>query len=375
MKTFFASAERLDGSLLEKEVGFVNDNPILTGLLHSVSGLLAVLNRQRQILALNESLLTALGVGDAHGVMGLRLGEAIHCVHSSEMPGGCGTSEHCSSCGAVIAMVSSLESNRPVERTCAVTVNSHAKKRDLYFRVRSVPVSYDDSRLLLLFIQDITYEQNLAVLERIFHHDLNGILHGLLMSSGLLSAKAGPDTRDLAGMVHKFASRLSTLVKMQQLLQKDVHDYHPTVGSFSVSQVMEELREIQASHPASKGKLLTLNAENPDLMVGTDFFLLVRILNNMVTNAMEASDAGDEVRVAISSLGGKILFSVWNRHCIPPEVAMRIFQRNFSTKPERGRGLGTYSMKLFGEEILGGSVDFQTSEAEGTVFRLALPMT
>jgi len=37
-----------------------------------------------------------------------------------------------------------------------------------------------------------------------------------------------------------------------------------------------------------------------------------------------------------------------------------------------GRGLGTFSMKLFGEEFLGAKVNFKTSELEGTVFSLRL---
>jgi sensor histidine kinase regulating citrate/malate metabolism len=52
---------------------------------------------------------------------------------------------------------------------------------------------------------------------------------------------------------------------------------------------------------------------------------------------------------------------------------MRIFQRNYSTKSDSGRGLGTYSMKLFGETYLGGKVDFTSSESEGTTFHLRLP--
>ncbi|MDR3555950.1 MAG: ATP-binding protein [Syntrophobacteraceae bacterium] len=37
-----------------------------------------------------------------------------------------------------------------------------------------------------------------------------------------------------------------------------------------------------------------------------------------------------------------------------------------------GRGLGAYSMKLFGEDILGGKVGFTSSEVDGTVFRFSL---
>ncbi len=69
-----------------------------------------------------------------------------------------------------------------------------------------------------------------------------------------------------------------------------------------------------------------------------------------------------------------IVFSVWNAKVIPVDVTHRIFQRYFSTKDEPGRGLGTYSMKFFGEHFLGGKVDFRTSHVEGTVFRLTMPL-
>ncbi|MHC4874743.1 MAG: ATP-binding protein [Planctomycetota bacterium] len=56
------------------------------------------------------------------------------------------------------------------------------------------------------------------------------------------------------------------------------------------------------------------------------------------------------------------------------DVKLRVFQRNFSTKADNGRGLGTFSMKLFGEKFLGGSVTFVSTEEEGTVFKLTLPL-
>ena len=55
------------------------------------------------------------------------------------------------------------------------------------------------------------------------------------------------------------------------------------------------------------------------------------------------------------------------------EAGSRIFQRNFSTKEQDGRGIGTFSMKLFGEKILGGQVSFTTSKTGGTTFKFAYP--
>lgn len=68
-----------------------------------------------------------------------------------------------------------------------------------------------------------------------------------------------------------------------------------------------------------------------------------------------------------------IRLRVWNAGAIPAAVQPRIFQRYFSTKSDSGRGHGTWAMKLFGEELLGGQVRFETSEASGTIFEIALP--
>ena len=70
-----------------------------------------------------------------------------------------------------------------------------------------------------------------------------------------------------------------------------------------------------------------------------------RVLTNMVKNALEAVGEGDTVRVWYECRDGKPAFMVWNLGMIPEKVTDRIFQRSFSTKSRRGRGLGTYSMK------------------------------
>lgn len=58
---------------------------------------------------------------------------------------------------------------------------------------------------------------------------------------------------------------------------------------------------------------------------------------------------------------------------MPEQVRLQVFQRSFSTKGEPGRGIGTYSIKLFGETYLGGRVSFSSQEPEGTTFTLVVP--
>jgi signal transduction histidine kinase len=104
----------------------------------------------------------------------------------------------------------------------------------------------------------------------------------------------------------------------------------------------------------------------------SDPALLSRVLTNLVKNALEASAVGEIVTLTCRSWGEFVEFSVHNPSVMPPEVRRQIFQRSFSTKGA-GRGLGTYSVKLLTERYLGGTVDFDSVEGEGTTFRARYP--
>lgn len=375
METHFAPAERSDADQLKVEIHSVSDNPVIDGLLGAVGGLLAVLNTKRQILALNEKLLATLGISNADEVLGLRPGEAIHCIHAHESPGGCGTSPFCSTCGAAIAIVTSLGENKPVERMCALQVANGDVQTDLYLRVRSCPISFNGTRLLLLFLQDITRQQQWAALERVFFHDANNLIAGLIGASDLLTDAKDQEAKELTATVQRSVSRLAQEMKIQQcFINSDIKNYQSVPQSVSIRQVLDELQQLFSNHPTTKDRTLHVEDALTDFTFKTDPCLLSRILSNMVINALEATQPGEEVRLWTRQKPGEIVFSVWNKAVIPPDISKRIFQRNFSTKHDMGRGLGTYSMKLFGEIILGGKIDFTSSESGGTTFQLELPL-
>jgi len=112
-----------------------------------------------------------------------------------------------------------------------------------------------------------------------------------------------------------------------------------------------------------------------DATVITDISALCRVLCNMVTNALEATEPGGRVRIWADEADDRICFSVWNAAEIPAHARLRIFQRNYSTKGGEGRGIGGYSMKLFGENVLGGRVGFESSADGGTTFWIDHPET
>ena len=199
MDTYFAPAERANEKELAVEIDFVSKNSVMTGLLHLISGLLAVLDEHRQIVALNDSFLQMLGIDDPAQALGLRPGEALQCIHTHDEPAGCGTTKFCSTCGAAIAIVSSLGQDKPVERICALSANRGDKAVDIALLVRSHPIKIDKKRFLLLFLQDITQQQQRAALERTFFHDVNNMLSMLVGASELLVEE---NPSDLAKIVN-----------------------------------------------------------------------------------------------------------------------------------------------------------------------------
>lgn len=372
MDTYFAPAERANEKEIATEIEIVSKSPLVSGLLHSISGLLLVLDEHRQIIALNDVFLQMLGIDDPVKALGLRPGEFLQCIHAHDEPAGCGTTKLCSTCGAAVAIVSSLGQDKPVEKFCALAVNRGGKEVDIALLVKSHPIKIDKKKFLLLFLQDITIQQQRAALERTFFHDINNMLSMLVGTSELLVLK---EPSKHAKSIHQTARHLAKEVAIQRSLSESkACDYLPVWLELTTEQIFEELHSFFANHPAAIGKNINLSKEYPVVLIKTDVSLLLRILCNMIINAVEATAENGEVKVWLEHEGNFLSFCVWNDQEIPPDVTNRIFQRNFSTKEQTGRGIGTYSMKLFGEQVLGGQVSFTTSKTEGTIFRFTYPV-
>ncbi len=370
--THFAPAGRKGHSELTTDIGRVTINPLVNSLMTIANGLFAVLNDKRQVITVNDAFIKMIGIEDSSQILGLRPGECVHCVHACEMPGGCGTTEYCSTCGAVVSIMAAMESRQPQERTCALTIEKDNQQVDLYFNVRSCPVFIDDEMFILMFMQDVSVQQHRNCLDRTFFHDINNILCALVGKSEMLTRQENPDDVKIREL-HQVVQRIVQEISIQNSLQKSLDiSYKPLYADISANSVIKEIEQMFHDHPLLHSRTLTVSYAPHDIMITTDFHLVSRIVMNMVTNALDATPEGDTVTLSLVPQQNAVSFRVWNPGEIPQHIAKRIFQRNFSTKGALGRGFGTYSMKLFGEQVLGGAVAFETSLATGTVFTFTL---
>jgi len=376
--SFFAPAARATPDEIAQDMACVVGNPLVDALLQAAGGLMAVLNQNRQVLAVNHALLCMLGIEDPEGLVGLRPGEVVGCDHAAEPPAGCGTTRYCTTCGAAISIVGALSTESDTERKCVLNVVRNGTSMDLCLRVRARILTLQARRFVLLFLQDVTTQERMSEVQRTFLHDLRNLLQGLSGSAELLGVSDDAQRDDLIANISKFSNRITAEVNLQQKLAGDARG--ASLGArrpLKVAEVMADTTSLVHNHATAKGKHLVAAPPAEPWSVVSDAVLLGRVLLNMLINAFEATPADGEVRLwsERQSHGATtvVRFLVWNAAVIPPEIQLRIFQRHFSTKSTWGRGVGTWSMKLLGEHFLQGKVGFTSEPGQGTTFYLELP--
>jgi signal transduction histidine kinase len=141
-----------------------------------------------------------------------------------------------------------------------------------------------------------------------------------------------------------------------------------------IDRLLSKLTDQIRFHVVAHEKHTEVVNQTTDKEIVTDETLLMRVLVNMVKNAMEAIPSGGSIILKTIDFGDHVRFSVFNNMYIARDVQMQIFQRSYSTKGPN-RGIGTYSMKLLGERYLQGTVGFASTESEGTTFYIDLPVS
>jgi signal transduction histidine kinase len=309
----------------------------------------------------------------------MRPGEFLSCNNVPGNPCGCGTGESCRECGLVGAVLASRKSEKTVEQECLLTVQRNGTEAALELRVRASPLRLGDELFTFVSLRDISDSKRRQVLERLFLHDVRNTAAGLLGWAQFLvtrtdEAAAEFETRKAVPRILRLAQRLNRELQDQHdLVLAEAGSFEPEFSPVPVATILEEAAEIFAASHYAEQRSLEVEAPDPSLLIETDPRLVVRVLANMLKNAFEATRRGGRIRLGgTRDEAGWSLF-VQNEGVLDPVVRRHVFQRSYSTKSGPGRGLGTYSMKLFGERYLGGTVSFTSNPEEGTVFFIRLP--
>ena len=373
MPTRFAPAERAAESDLRRQVAYFSAETLPRRLLDAVPSILAILNAHRQIVYANQALQSLVGVDGREPLSGLRPGEALDCIHARRTEGGCGTTENCSTCGAVLAILAGLAGKKDV-RECRITRCVQGQMEAMDLEVHAVPLDYRDQKFTVFAVSDISHEKRRVVLESLFFHDILNVAGSIKGFAELLRDYDPVDKEDIFALIHAASERVIDEIQAQRTVaaaeSRELRVHPETIRS---GEFLRQLVEIYRRHEAAENRRLLLDPAVAEVALVSDRTLLGRVLGNMIKNALEASRTGETVTVGCRQVDGRVEFSVHNPAVIPHKEQLQVFQRSFSTKG-CGRGLGTYSMRLL-SGYLQGEVSFTSCESAGTIFRANYPLS
>lgn len=163
------------------------------------------------------------------------------------------------------------------------------------------------------------------------------------------------DQIDTLSNIAEAFSRFATMPEMKQ-------------ERFSVKELLERAVSL---HPEQD---LALKIPDEKLEVYADKEQLLRVMNNLINNALQAipEDRKPQILIEVNREGEKLRLMVHdNGSGIPPEQGDKIFEPRFTTKT-RGMGLGLALVKKIVKSS-GGEVYYQSEPGVGTTFIIELP--
>ncbi len=270
--------------------------------------------------------------------------------------------------------------------------------------IRCLP---DEPRVALGVIRDVTREcalrervesleeelfraQRLAALGTLASgivHDFNNLLTTVIVTTQILEQELDLDAQGRQDLltIRSAATRGGTLVR--EILNFAGREEEAGTEPVDLGTVTRALEPILARSLGDDVHLVLEPGE--DLWpVGADTVLVEQIVLYLVVNAREAMRQGGRLTIRTTNthlsepldVEGDLLqpgrYVVLSVHDTGPGVAehvrRRIFERNVSTKEERGAGVGLATVRRIARDWRGG-IEVESRQGEGATFRVYLP--
>jgi len=204
-------------------------------------------------------------------------------------------------------------------------------------------------------------------------HDFNNTLAVIMSTSEVLSDDIeghSEDTDELLADMRQASERSAGFVRKLLEFARPTRGRAVPIDLEAI--VLEECRMLERS--MSDSVRLGLDLEGGPLIIKAQASQLQQILSNLVKNARDAG--ASEIRVGLSraqtdDASARIQLEVRDDGSgMEPEVLDRFFEPFFSTKAEKGTGLGAATVHGI-VTSLGGTVGVESAPGQGTVIRMS----
>lgn len=194
------------------------------------------------------------------------------------------------------------------------------------------------------------------------------VLHLQLLQNKLASQE--PDTRRHMDIIDSEIRRLDRVVQtlVDFTRPRDLH-----LEETDFRSLLEDVAQLAAPDAEQHGVRIDLHLPELPLPVRVDTDLMKQAILNVVINGVQAMTGGGLLSISARRENGTVLAEVQDQGPgIPKDMHDKVFELYFTTKKE-GSGIGlaqTYQILQWHY----GSVDFESAEMSGTVFRFQIPV-
>jgi PAS domain S-box-containing protein len=194
---------------------------------------------------------------------------------------------------------------------------------------------------------------------------IGGFANALLRSEGM-----GDPERDKVRIILDESRRLDGILKSILNFSRPTE---AESGELDVNKVARETMDVLRLGCENQNVCVRLDLDEDIAMAKGNSDLLKQCLINMVKNSLEAMPEGGDLEIVTAMHDDFVLLEVRDSgRGIAAEDQDKVFNPFFTTKKDRGSGLGLAMTKKIVEE-LGGKVDLKSTPGRGTTVSLYLP--
>jgi hypothetical protein len=128
---------------------------MLRSLFDGMPSLIFVVDDDVRIQDYNAAV-SELLLEKKEAILKRRGGEVLHCLHSTDVPEGCGRAPFCKNCVIRNSVAEAFRGNRIVRRRTRLEIIRDGNKTEIYALITVSPFRYQQRPLVLLVIEDIS---------------------------------------------------------------------------------------------------------------------------------------------------------------------------------------------------------------------------
>jgi signal transduction histidine kinase len=205
-------------------------------------------------------------------------------------------------------------------------------------------------------------------------HEVKNPINAIVLHLQLLQNKLSqldPDTRRHMDIIGSEIQRLDRVVQtlVDFMRARELH-----LEESDLRALLEDVAVLAAPDAEAHGVTIHQSLSEEPLPIKADLDLMKQALLNVVLNGVQAMPQGGPLTISAHREGNVVVAEITDRGVgIPEEMHEKIFELYFTTKKE-GSGIGlarTYQILQWHY----GSVEFESHESEGTIFRFRIPVS